>query len=669
MIPELGHFALILALAMAFAQSVLPLVGAQTGNAAWMSLARPSARGQFLFIAIAYACLTYAFINNDFSVLLAAQHSNSTLPLIYRITAVWGNHEGSILLWSLILAGWTLAVSIFSKQLDDRMLARVLGVMGLISFGFILFTLLTSNPFIRLLPAAADGRDLNPLLQDPGMIIHPPMLYMGYVGFVVAFAFAISALLSGRLDAAWARWSRPWTTVAWCFLTFGIALGSFWAYYELGWGGWWFWDPVENASFMPWLVGTALMHSLSVTEKRGGFKMWTALLAILTFSLSLLGTFIVRSGVLSSVHAFATDPARGIFILGFLAVVIGGSLLLFAFRAPKVAAGGSFEMVSRESMLLANNVLLVVAAAAVLLGTIYPLVLDAMGVGKLSVGPPYFVAVFVPLMAPALFLMGVGPMTRWRKAEVMDLGKRLRWAFGVSLASALIAPFVLGHWTPMVGFGLLLAVWIASTAVVNLVTRVREHPASAAAALAAQPGSYYGMLLAHFGVSVFIVGVTMVSGFSTESDVRMEVGDTTTAGQYQVRMDGVKRVVGPNYVSSRASLSITENGKPVGVLTPERRVYNVSRSPMTEVAIDRGITRDVYVALGEPVSATAWSVRVHHKPFVNLIWIGCLLMALGGVLAASDRRYRIKRKAAAHAEVALPVVAPDDKALRPAAAR
>ena len=669
MIPELGHFALILALAMALAQSVLPIIGAQTGNAAWMSLARPSARGQFLFIAVAYGCLTYAFINNDFSVLLAAQHSNSTLPLVYRITAVWGNHEGSILLWSLILAAWTLAVSIFSKQLDDRMLARVLGVMGLISCGFILFTLLTSNPFIRLLPAAADGRDLNPLLQDPGMIIHPPMLYMGYVGFVVAFAFAIAALLSGRLDAAWARWSRPWTTVAWCFLTFGIALGSFWAYYELGWGGWWFWDPVENASFMPWLVGTALMHSLSVTEKRGGFKMWTALLAILTFSLSLLGTFIVRSGVLSSVHAFATDPARGIFILGFLAVVIGGSLLLFAFRAPKVAAGGSFEMVSRESMLLANNVLLVVAAAAVLLGTIYPLVLDAMGMGKLSVGPPYFVAVFVPLMAPALFLMGVGPMTRWRKAEVMDLGKRLRWAFGVSFASALIAPFVLGHWTPMVGFGLLLAVWIASTAVVNLVARVREHPAAPVAAFAAQPGSYYGMLLAHFGVSVFIVGVTMVSGFSTESDVRMEVGDSTAAGQYQVRMDGLKRIVGPNYVSSQATLSITENGKPVGVLTPERRVYNVSRSPMTEVAIDRGITRDVYVALGEPVSATAWSVRVHHKPFVNLIWIGCVLMALGGVLAASDKRYRMKRKASAVAEVATPVSAPADNALQPAAAR
>ena len=671
MIPELGHFALILALTMALSQSVLPLIGAKTGNVAWMALARPSAWGQFLFVGLAYGCLTYAFINNDFSVLLAAQHSNSTLPLIYRMTAVWGNHEGSILLWSLILSGWTLAVAVFSKQLDDRMIARVLGVMGLISCGFILFTLLTSNPFLRLLPAAADGRDLNPLLQDPGMVIHPPMLYMGYVGFVVAFAFAIAALLSGRLDAAWARWSRPWTTVAWCFLTFGIALGSFWAYYELGWGGWWFWDPVENASFMPWLVGTALMHSLSVTEKRGGFKMWTALLAILTFSLSLLGTFIVRSGVLSSVHAFATDPARGVFILGFLSVVIGGSLLLFAIRAPKVSAGGSFEMVSRESMLLANNVLLVVAAAAVLLGTIYPLVLDAMGMGKLSVGPPYFVAVFVPLMAPALFLMGVGPMTRWRKAEVLDLGKRLRWAFGVSFASAVIAPFALGHWTPMVGFGLLLAAWIASTAVVNLVTRVREHPASTVAALAAQPGSYYGMLLAHFGVAVFIVGVTMVSGFSSESDVRMEVGDTTAAGQYQVRMDGVKRVVGPNYVSSQASLSVTENGKLVGVLTPERRVYNVSRSPMTEVAIDRGITRDVYVALGEPVSGTAWSVRVHHKPFVNLIWIGCVLMALGGVLAAMDRRYRMKRQALAPSLVpssvpsSVPPIVPSTNPIKP----
>ncbi len=649
MIPELGHFAMILALAMALAQSVLPLIGAQTGSAAWMSLARPSARGQFLFVLMAYGCLTAAFINNDFSVLLAANHSNSTLPLIYRITAVWGNHEGSILLWSLILSGWTLAVSIFSKQLDDRTVARVLGVMGLVSVGFLLFTLTTSNPFERLLPAAADGRDLNPLLQDPGMIIHPPMLYMGYVGFVVAFAFSVAALLSGRMDAAWARWSRPWTTVAWCFLTCGIALGSFWAYYELGWGGWWFWDPVENASFMPWLVGTALMHSLAVTEKRGGFKMWTALLAILAFSLSLLGTFIVRSGVLSSVHAFATDPARGIFILGFLALVIGGSLTLFAWRAPKVGVGGSFEAMSRESMLLANNVLLVVAAAAVLLGTVYPLVIDALGMGKLSVGPPYFNAVFVPLMAPALFLMGVGPMTQWRQAGVIDLARKLRWAFGVSAASAVIAPFALGQWTPMIGFGLLLAAWIASTAVLNLVTRVREHPAGVATALRKQPGSYYGMLLAHFGVAVFIVGVTVVSGYSSETDVRMQPGETTMSGGYSVRMDDLREVRGPNYVSAQAIISVTRDGQAVATLRPERRVYNVSRSPMTEVAIDRGFTRDLYVALGEPVDATSWSVRVHHKPFVNWIWLGCLLMAGGGVLAVLDRRYRTRRSAVAEA--------------------
>jgi cytochrome c-type biogenesis protein CcmF len=646
MIAEVGHFALILALAMALAQSVLPLAGAQTGNAAWMSLARPSARGQFLFMLVAYGCLTAAFIDNDFSVLLAANHSNSTLPLVYRITAVWGNHEGSILLWSMILSGWTLAVSLFSKQLDDRTVARVLGVMGLISVGFLLFTLTTSNPFVRLLPAAPDGRDLNPLLQDPGMVIHPPMLYMGYVGFVVAFAFSVAALLSGRMDAAWARWSRPWTTVAWCFLTCGIALGSFWAYYELGWGGWWFWDPVENASFMPWLVGTALMHSLAVTEKRGGFKMWTALLAIVAFSLSLLGTFIVRSGVLSSVHAFATDPARGLFILGFLALVIGGSLALFAWRAPKVGTGGSFEVVSRESMLLANNVLLVVAAAAVLLGTIYPLVIDALGMGKLSVGPPYFNAVFVPLMAPALFLMGVGPLANWRQATAPDLARKLRWAFGVSLASALIAPLILGHWSPMIGFGLLLAVWVASTAVLNLVLRVRGHPAGVAAALRKQPGSYYGMLLAHFGVAVFIAGVTVVSGFNTESDVRMEPGETASAGAYSFRMESVQELRGPNYVSAQATIVVTRDSQPVATLRPERRVYNVSRSPMTEVAIDRGLTRDLYVALGEPVTNTAWSVRVHHKPLVNWIWLGCLMMALGGVLAVLDRRYRAQRVAA-----------------------
>jgi len=640
-IYELGHVALVLGLAMALAQSVLPLIGAQTGNVAWMSLARPSAWGQFLFIAISYACLTHAFITNDFSVALAANHSNSNLPLVYRITAVWGNHEGSILLWALILAGWTFAVSIFSRQLDEPMVARVLGVMGLISCGFLLFTLFTSNPFERLFPVPADGQDLNPLLQDAGMIIHPPMLYMGYVGFVVAFAFAVSALMSGRLDAAWARWSRPWTTVAWCFLTVGIALGSFWAYYELGWGGWWFWDPVENASFMPWLVGTALIHSLAVTEKRGGFKMWTALLAIMTFSLSLLGTFIVRSGVLSSVHAFATDPERGVFILAFLALVVGSSLVLFALRAPKVGLGGSFEMVSRESMLLANNVLLVVAAAAVLLGTLYPLVIDALGMGKLSVGPPYFDAVFVPLMAPALFLMGIGPMARWRQAEVGDLARRLRWAIGVSLVSALLAFFSLGRWTPMIGFGLLLAAWVASTAVLNLVEKLREHPAPTLwNRLQALTGSYYGMVLAHFGVAVFIVGVTMVSGFQTETDVRMEVGDTASVAGYTFRLEAVTPIRGPNYNASRATVTASRDGKSLSTLSPERRVYTVRGMPMTEVGIDRGITRDLYVALGDPVSATAWSVRLHHKPFVNLIWIGCLLMGLGGLMAVLDRRYR-----------------------------
>ncbi|MBL8337261.1 MAG: heme lyase CcmF/NrfE family subunit [Rhodoferax sp.] len=666
MIYELGHVALILALAMALAQSVLPLIGAQTGNVAWMSLARPSAWGQLLFLAIAYGCLTHAFVTNDFSVALAANHSNSNLPLVFRITAVWGNHEGSILLWALILAGWTFAVSVFSRQLDERMVARVLGIMGLVSCGFLMFTLFTSNPFERLFPVPADGQDLNPLLQDAGMVIHPPMLYMGYVGFVVAFAFAVSALLSGRLDAAWARWSRPWTTVAWCFLTCGIALGSFWAYYELGWGGWWFWDPVENASFMPWLVGTALIHSLAVTEKRGGFKMWTALLAILAFSLSLLGTFIVRSGVLSSVHAFASDPARGVFILAFLALVVGGSLALFAVRAPKVGLGGSFEMVSRESMLLANNVLLVVAASAVLLGTLYPLVIDALGMGKLSVGPPYFDAVFVPLMTPALFLMGVGPMARWRQASVGDLARRMRWAIGVSLVSAVLAFLTLGHWTPMIGVGLLLAAWVASTAVLNLVEQLRVHPAPTLwRRIVTLSGSYYGMVLAHFGVAVFIVGVTVVSGFESESDVRMEVGDTATVAGYTFRMERVTPIQGPNYNASRATVVALRDGQVVATLSPERRVYTVRGMPMTEVGIDRGITRDLYVALGDPVSATAWSVRLHHKPFVNLIWIGCLLMAFGGVLAVLDRRYRQQPVAA---RSGAPAGGPPARPARPAPA-
>ncbi|MFN9708633.1 MAG: heme lyase CcmF/NrfE family subunit [Burkholderiales bacterium] len=643
MIAEIGHLSLIIAFVMALSQSILPLWGAQAGNLTWMKLARPAAWGQFIFMALAYGCLTAVFVLHDFSVLLAAEHSNSRLPLVYRITAVWGNHEGSILLWTLILSGWTLAVALKSRALDDAMVARILGVMGLVSCGFLVFTLWASNPFLRLIPAAADGNDLNPLLQDPGMILHPPMLYMGYVGFVVAFAFAIAALLAGKLDSAWARWSRPWTSLAWCFLTLGIALGSFWAYYELGWGGWWFWDPVENASFMPWLAGTALMHSLAVTEKRGGFKNWTALLAIVTFSLSLMGTFLVRSGVLSSVHAFATDPTRGLFILVLLAVVVGGSLFLFAWRAPKVRPGGSFELISRESMLLTNNVLLMVATASVLLGTLYPLIIDALGMGKLSVGPPYFEAVFIPLMAPALFLMGIGPMARWQRADPIDLWRRLRWAAGVSFATALLTPLVLGKWSPWVALGILQGVWLIASAVYQLIERLRSHPSGRwLHGLRAQAGSYYGMLLAHTGVGVFILGVTVVGGYASETDVRMEPGQTASIGGYHFKLEGVDPVTGPNYTATKARLTVTQGDRWVALLTPERRIYHVRRSPMTEVGIDRGLFRDLYAALGEPVGPQAWSIRLHHKPLINWIWLGCVLMALGGIQAVLDRKYRFQ---------------------------
>ena len=646
MIPEIGHFALVLALVMALVQSVLPLWGAQTGHSGWMRLATPAATAQCLLLLVAYACLTQAFVASDFSVKLAAQHSHTALPLVYRITAVWGNHEGSILLWSLVLSLWTFAVAHRSAALDLPMRSRVLGVMGLISVGFLLFTLFTSNPFLRLDVPPLDGQDLNPLLQDPGMAIHPPMLYMGYVGFVVAFAFAVAALLAGRLDAAWAHWSRPWTLLAWMFLTVGIALGSFWAYYELGWGGWWFWDPVENASFMPWLVGTALIHSLSVSEKRGAFRRWTVLLAILAFSLSLLGTFIVRSGVLSSVHAFATDPARGVFILAFLAVVVGGSLALFAWRAPAIGAGDRFEPVSRESFLLANNVLLLSAAAAVLLGTLYPLIIDALGLGKLSVGPPYFQAVFVPLMAPALFLMGLGPLARWRSAQLPDLALRLRAAAAVAVAGALLAALVLGVWTPMSALGLLMAAWVAASTLAGAWQRLHDHPGPGwRARLGAQSGAWWGLQLAHLGVAVFVAGVTVVSSLSTESDVRMEPGQTVEAGGHRFTLRSVELVQGPNYTAGRATIDVVRDGQAVATLRPERRIYTVSRMPMTEVAIDRGVLRDLYVALGEPVSATAWSVRLHHKPLVNWIWGGCLLMALGGLLAAADRRYRTVRLA------------------------
>ena len=648
MIPELGHFALILALLIALVQGTLPLAGAARGDRRWMALARPAAQAQFVFVAAAWGCLVHAFVTSDFSVLNVAMNSNTLLPLPYKVAASWGSHEGSMLLWVLMLAFWSVAVAAFSRHLPEEMVARVLGVMGLVSAGFILFMLTTSDPFDRLLPPAPEGRDLNPLLQDPGMVLHPPMLYMGYVGFSVAFAFAIAALLGGRLDAAWARWSRPWTTAAWCFLTGGIALGSWWAYYELGWGGWWFWDPVENASFMPWLVGTALIHSLAVTEKRGTFKAWTVLLAILAFSLSLLGTFLVRSGVLTSVHAFATDPKRGVFILLFLVLVIGASLALFAWRAPRVGIGGRFDAVSRESMLLGNNVLLAVATASVLLGTLYPLFLDALGLGKISVGPPYFDAVFVPIMAPLVFLMGVGPVARWKSAPLPDLWTRLRWALGVSLVVALALPFVGGRFSPMIAFGYWLAAWIVASSFEQVRHQVRHAGGGRLAAALRQPRGWWGMMVAHLGIAVFIVGVTTVKGYEIERDVKMGVGDTLTLRDYTFRFVGVREARGPNYTAARGTVEVTRDGKPFAVLHPEKRVYFAqSQMPMTEAAIRSGITGDLYVSLGEPVDAAgAWTLRVYYKPFVTWIWGGAVLMALGGFLAASDRRYRTQAQRA-----------------------
>ncbi len=654
MIPEIGQFALILALLLAIAQAVLPLVGAARGNLVWMGVARPASQGQFLFVALAFGCLAYSFVTNDFSVLNVASNSNSRLPVPYRFAATWGSHEGSMLLWVLMLAGWSAAVSIASRRLPEDMVARVLGVMGIISTGFLLFMLLTSNPFDRLFPAAADGRDLNPLLQDPGMVIHPPMLYMGYVGFSVAYAFAIAALLGGKLDSTWARWSRPWTTLAWCFLTIGIMLGSWWAYYELGWGGWWFWDPVENASFMPWIVGTALIHSLAVTERRGAFKSWTVLLAITAFSLSLLGTFLVRSGVLTSVHAFATDPKRGVFILIFLAIVTGGSLLLFALRAPKVGLGGKFEIVSRESLLLGNNVLLAAACGSVLLGTLYPLFLDALNLGKISVGPPYFDTVFAPLMAPAIFLMGVGPLARWKEARIPDLAMRLKWAAIIAVVSAILVPVIAGEWTLMKSFGYLLAFWVFAASLTSIRERIMVGTKMEWSRLRQLPRGYWGMIAAHVGIGVFIVGVTTVKSYEVERDVRMEVGDTVEVGGYTFRFEGADDVAGPNYSAARGSVIVSRNGKTIRTLHPEKRFYPVQQSTMTEAAIDSGLFGDLYVSLGEPVGAGAWSVRVYSKPFITWIWGGCVLMALGGFLALTDRRYRasVARRAEIPASVA-----------------
>ena len=639
MIPEFGHYALILALCIAVIQGILPLVGAHQGRREWILLARPAAQTVFLLLAIAFVILAWSFYANDFSVLYVAEHSNSQMPVIYRLGAVWGGHEGSLLLWIFLLSTWTFLVAQLSKSLDEFMVARVIGVLGLVITGLLLFVLLTSNPFERLLPAAQDGRSLNPLLQDPGLVFHPPMLYMGYVGFSVAFAFAIASLLSGRLDAAWARWSRPWTTAAWVFLTLGIALGSWWAYYELGWGGWWFWDPVENASFIPWLVGTALLHSLAVTEKRGGFKSWTVLLAITAFSLSLLGTFLVRSGVLTSVHAFATDPKRGIFILIFLVLVVGSSLTLYAWRAPKSTLGGKFSLTSRETFILLGNVFLVVSAASVLLGTLYPLLIDALHLGKISVGPPYFNSVFVPIMIPLLVLMGIGPWTSWKNSNLVDVIKRLWVAALVAVIAAGLIPFAMGEFTWLSSLGFLLAFWVIASGVLQIIRQAKAGKPTR---------SFIGMQLAHLGIAVFVIGVTMVGAYQEEKDVRMLAGESVSVGGYQIQLQSVTAVPGPNYKAMQGTFLLSRNGKLEATMYPEKRSYFSSTMPMTEAAIDAGLTRDIYVSLGEELEDKAWAVRVYYKPFVDWIWGGCLLMALGGILAMSDKRYRMKlRKAAA----------------------
>ena len=643
MIPEIGHFSLILALCMSIILAIVPIAGATRLITGWMAVARPCAYGLLFFMALSYGCLTSSFLTHDFSVQYVAMNSNTALPVLYLISGVWGAHEGSLLLWALVLSCWTAFVARFSRTIPDSTIARVLGVMGMVAVGFILFLLLTSNPFERLFPIPAEGRDLNPLLQDPGLAIHPPMLYMGYVGFSVAFAFAIAALMQGRLDASWARWSRPWTTIAWTFLTMGIALGSWWAYYELGWGGWWFWDPVENASFMPWLVGTALIHSLAATEKRGVFKTWTVLLAIFAFSLSLLGTFLVRSGVLTSVHAFASDPARGLFILIFLAIVVGGSLLLYAIRAPSVKSSATFETVSRESVILVNNVLLVVTAASILLGTLYPLVIDALGLGKISVGPPYFNAVFIPLMAPITIAVGVGMLLRWKRDSLSDLAVRVRWFIVacVTLGSAL--PLLMPFYSWAAALGLTLALWTVAMSVLSFLDRASGNGLSWDK-LKKIPAGFYGMTIAHIGIAVFVVGITLTSVYSVEKDIRLAPGESVDMSGYLFKFHEVKQAQGPNYVAQQGLITVSYKGNEVAKLEPQKRVYQVQKMPMTEAAIDAGLFRDLFVAIGEPLgNEGAWSFRIYYKSYIRWIWLGAVFMAIGGFCATCDRRYRITK--------------------------
>ena len=640
MTPELGQLALILALLLALAQGVLPMVGAWRGNRALMAVARPAAAGQAVFVAIAFGILVWAFLHFDFSVRYVAENSNLALPWYYRIAAVWGAHEGSLLLWILILNVWTVALAAFSTRLPEVFAARVLAVMGLVAVGFLTFTLFTSDPFIRLLPMPGDGADLNPVLQDPGMTFHPPVLYTGYVGFSVAFAFAIAGLLGGELEQAWVRWARPWTNVAWGFLTLGIVAGSWWAYAELGWGGWWFWDPVENASFMPWLVGAALIHAQAITEKRGGLRAWTILLSIFAFSLSLLGTFLVRSGVLTSVHAFASDPRRGVFILIFLSIVVGGSLLLYALRAPKVAGGKPFQPVSRETALLVGNLMFTVAAAMVLLGTLFPLIGDALHLGRISVGPPYFGFLFPLLMLPVVLLLPFGPFLRWGNADVPVL-KKVLWRAGVAAAACAIVAAFFVHGQARAIAGVASLAWIGVGVLLYAAKRWREMPRGRR-----YPAEMAGMLLAHLGVGVFVVGVLLSEALSVTSDVRMAPGQSQRIGGYDFRFDGVRRTTGPNWRADQGVVTVTRDGAPVAVMTPQKRTYS-SEQVQTESAVDAGVFRDLYVALGEPMDNNniegAWSLRLYYKPFVRWIWGGGLLMMLGGFATALDKRFRLKR--------------------------
>ncbi len=642
MIPEIGQFALILALCMAITLAIFPIAGAARNNTYWMSLALPVARTQFLCLVIAFAALVYAFITNDFSVNYVANNSNTLLPVQYRISAVWGAHEGSLLLWALILGIWMFAVTLFSKSLPEEFVARVLGVMGLVSIGFLLFLLLTSNPFERILMAPLEGADLNPLLQDPGLIIHPPMLYFGYVGFSVAFSFAIAAMLGGQTDTSWARWARPWTIISWVFLTLGIALGSWWAYYELGWGGWWFWDPVENASFMPWLAGTALIHSLAATEKRDIFKSWTILLAICAFSLSLLGTFLVRSGVLTSVHAFASDPTRGIFILIFLSIVVGGSLLLYAIRAPAMKSTNKFSFISRETFLLINSALLVVVMLTILLGTLYPLMIEAMGLGKLSVGAPYFNAVFVPLMIPVAIALGFGVFTHWRKDKWSRIWAKTRIAAIASIVIGGLLTFMLVDSALLkTAAGLSIALWIITTNIINLVALRKSLTLGIC-----------GMSCAHIGLAITIVGITISSNHSQEVHKRMGPGDRVDLAGYTFELVKISQLPGPNYQATEATINVYQDDKIVTTLHSQKRIYFAQGNPMTEAGIDAGLTRDIYVSLGEPLEGDDWSLRFYYKPFVRWIWLGALFMGLGGILAATDKRF--KRK-----EVTRPVIIED----------